>query len=107
MRRLKVLCGELDVVLLEAYDLHARQGLLVLACVFDKFLSQGELHIVHALQLDVEDLIGCFNDDLHGDALGLIVDAEAGDVEVPFSVKIPTILFIHGFGDGEAELVHD
>ena len=66
MCRLKVLCGELDVVLIEAYDLHARQRLLVLACVSDKFLSQRELYIVHAFQFDIEDLIGCFNDDLHG-----------------------------------------
>lgn len=39
MRILKVLCSELNVVLIEAYDLHARQGLLVLARVSDKFLS--------------------------------------------------------------------
>lgn len=107
MCRLKVLCGELDVVLIEAYDLHARQGLLVLACMSNKFLSQRELYVVHALQFDIEDLIGCLDNDLHGDALGLIVDAEASDVEVPFSVKIPAILFVHGFGDGEVELVHD
>lgn len=107
MCRLKVLCGELDVVLIETYDLHARQRLLALACVSDKFLSQRELYVVHAFQFDIEDLISCFNDDLHGDALGLIVDAEAGNVEVPFSIKIPSILFVHGFRDGEVELVHD
>lgn len=36
-----------------------------------------------------------------------IVDAEAGNVEAPFGVEVPAVLFVHGFGDGEVELVHD